>query len=103
VEGDQLCYTEEQVWGRLMEALELRMKMVGQEVKTMEAMAQHSGRQWERAQALNSVVIEVLRAHLAGTDEGKRTLIQIADELEQRVREMQAEDTKLGLPVGRDD
>ena len=96
VETSRLTFTEAQVWERVHDALELRVKMIAQEVKTMELMATHSGRQVERAQALNAVVIEVLRTHLAGTTEGRAQLVAIADELEQKVRQLQLEEREGG-------
>jgi hypothetical protein len=87
---ERLTYNEPQLWGRIQDAIELRTRLVGQEVKTLELLANHSGRQAERARALTSVVIEVLRNRMAGSPEGRRQLVEVADELETKVRELQA-------------
>ena len=85
----RLTFAEEQVWGRYQEAVELKAKLVAQEVKTLELLQAHSGRQMERAQGINAVVIETLRNKLADTPEGRRLLVELADELEVKVRQLQ--------------
>lgn len=80
---------EEEAWAKLRAALELRTKMVAQEVRTLEVLAQHGARQAERAEALSAIVVEVLRQRVLPLPEGKRILTEVADELGQRVRELQ--------------
>ena len=89
----RLTFDESQVWGRYQEAAELKAKLIAQEVKTLELLATHSGRQTERAQAINAIVIETLRSKLASTPEGRQTLVEIADELEHKVRQLQDGET----------
>ena len=92
-DGDQrLTYNEQAAWGHVMEALKLRKDLVAQEVKTLELLAQHGGRQAERAQALIAIVTEVLRRKMATTPEGRAQLVEIADELESEIRRLQSEE-----------
>lgn len=79
------------LWASLQEAIELRQKLVAAEMKTLEVLGTATGRQAERTQAMVQVVIEVLRGKLAGSPAGRATLVEIADELQERLRQLQEE------------
>lgn len=91
LKSGRLTKSADGLWSRLQEAIELRQKLVAAEVKTLEVLGTATGRQAERTNALITTVIEVLRSKLAGSPAGRATLVEIADELAERLRQIQEE------------
>ena len=98
LDPSRVTKSEGGLWAQLQEAIELRMKLVAAEVKTLEVLGTATGRQNERTQAMITVVVEVLRGKLSGSPAGRATLMEIAEELENRLRQIQEESEQKGLP-----
>jgi hypothetical protein len=95
----RITKSEAGLFAQLQEAVELRMKLVAAEVKTLEVLGTATGRQNERTNAMIAIVVEVLRGKLSGSPAGRATLMEVAEELEQRLRQLQEQQAGL-LPSG---
>lgn len=90
----RITKTEAGLWGALQGAVELRQKLVAAEVKTLEVLGTATGKQNERTQAMVQIVVEVLRGKLSGSPAGRATLMEVAEELEARLRVLQEDEAQ---------